>query len=175
MASNVLKYVLGFFLAIVVLIGGGVAMALYFMNRTAIPPTKPIFANDSAQVKAQAPKTPGASPAITPTEVEANPKPNPTPTLAAESPKPLPAGSYNARVTWSQGLSLRAEPKSDAERLGGVGFNQKIIVLSESEDKVWQKIRLDGSDQEGWVKKGNTQPLDEKPNSQPAEETPQQQ
>lgn len=157
--SNVLKYILGIFLAIIVLIGGGFATALYFINRTAIPPTKPIFANDSPEVKAQAPKTPGASPVLTPSSVEGETaKPNATPTLSPdESEKPLPAGAYNARVSWSQGLILRSEPQPNAERLGGVAFNQKIIVLEESKDKVWQKIRLDGSDKEGWVKAGNTQ------------------
>ncbi len=176
MVSKLLKYVLGFVLAIAVLIGGGVATALYFMNRTAIPPTKPVFANDSAEVKAQAPKTPGASPDPTPSSnanVEDSPKPNPTPTKSsqtAESTKPLPDGAYRGRVTWSQGLSLRAEPSSDAQRVGGVGFNQKIFVLEESPDKVWQKIRLEGSDKEGWVKTGNTQKVDEKENSQPTEQ-----
>jgi hypothetical protein len=42
-----------------------------------------------------------------------------------------------------------------------VGFNQKIIILEESEDKGWQKIRLEGSEQEGWVKAGNTEKVDE--------------
>ncbi|MGI2905328.1 SH3 domain-containing protein [Tolypothrix sp. VBCCA 56010] len=172
--SNVLKYILGIFLAIVVLIGGGVATALYFMNRTAIAPAKPIFANDSPEIKAQAPKTPGASPALTPTPVEAQtPKPNPTLTLSpdtAESKKPLPPGAYPARVSWSQGLILRAEAKQDAERVGGVGFNQKIFVLEESADKVWQKIRLEGSDTEGWVKAGNTQKVDAQDNSQPTQQ-----
>ncbi|MBW4608961.1 MAG: SH3 domain-containing protein [Hassallia sp. WJT32-NPBG1] len=173
--SNVLKYLLGFFLAIVVLIGGGVATALYFINRTAIPATKPIFANDSPEIKAQAPKTPGASPALTPSSVEQaeTPKPNPTPTQSpqtAESEKPLPPGAYPARVTWSQGLILRAEAKQDAERVGGIGFNEKIVVLEESEDKVWQKIRLEGSDKEGWVKAGNTQKIDAQDNSQPTQQ-----
>ncbi len=172
MVSNLLKYILGVFLAIVVLIGGGVATALYFMNRTGIAPTKPIFANDSPEIKAQAPKTPGASPAPTPVEAQ-TPQPNATPTLSpdtAESKKPLPAGAYKARVTWSKGLSLRAEPKQDSGRVGGVGLNQKIIVLEETEDKVWQKIRLEGTDTEGWVKAGNTQKVDAQDNSQPTQQ-----
>jgi hypothetical protein len=170
--SNVLKYILGIFLAIVVLIGGGAGTALYLMNRTAVPPTKPIFANDSPQIKAQAPKTPGASPALNPVKAQ-TPKPKPTPTLspdATETIKPLPPGAYPARVSWSQGLILRAEAKQDAERVGGVAFNQKIVVVEESEDKVWQKIRLEGSDKEGWVKAGNTKKVDDQDNSQPTQE-----
>ncbi|MBD2513771.1 SH3 domain-containing protein [Nostoc sp. FACHB-973] len=169
MLSGLVKYILGIFLAIAVLIGGGVAVALYFMNRTGIPPAKPIFSNDSPSVKAQAPKateaggkptpTPG-----TPTESSPNPTSTPTPTESPEatpSPKPLPSGAYRGRVSWAEGLSLRSKPNQDAERIGGVGFNQKIIVLEESEDKAWQKIRLEDSEQEGWVKAGNTEKTDE--------------
>ncbi|WP_323808708.1 hypothetical protein [Nostoc sphaeroides] len=36
-------------------------------------------------------------------------------------------------------------------------------MLEENQDKSWQKIRLEGSEQEGWVKAGNTQKVDEKP------------
>jgi len=170
--SNVLKYILGIFLAIVVLIGGGAGTALYLMNRTAVPPTKPIFPNDSPAIKAQAPKTPGASPALTPVKAQTS-KPKPTPTLSpdtTETIKPLPPGAYPARVSWSQGLILRAEAKQDAERIGGVAFNQKIVVVEESKDKVWQKIRLEGSDKEGWVKAGNTQKVDPQDNSQPTQQ-----
>ncbi|PHK16786.1 peptide-binding protein, partial [Nostoc linckia z13] len=79
---------------------------------------------------------------------------------ATPSPTPLPSGAYRGRVTWAEGLSLRAQPNQDGERIGGVGFNQKIIVLEESEDKAWQKIRLEDSGQEGWVKAGNTEKTD---------------
>ncbi|WP_026082562.1 SH3 domain-containing protein [Mastigocladopsis repens] len=170
MIVNVLKYTLGILLAIAILAGSGFATALYFMNRTSAPPTKPIFANDSPSVKGQKPKVPvaKATKAASKPEAkgEASPKPTPTPTTspkATESPKPLPPGAYQARVTWNQGLIVRAEPNQDAERIGGVGFNSRVIVLQQSEDNTWQKIRLeDGeSQQEGWVKAGNTQKVDQ--------------
>ncbi|MBD2411303.1 peptide-binding protein [Nostoc calcicola FACHB-389] len=169
MLSGLVKYILGIFLAIAVLVGGGVAVALYFMNRTGIPPAKPIFSNDSPSVKAQAPKATeaGGKPTPTPgatTESSPNPTSTPTPTESPEatpSPKPLPPGAYRGRVSWAEGLSLRAQPNLDGERIGGVGFNQKIIILEESEDKAWQKIRLEDSGQEGWVKAGNTEKTDE--------------
>ncbi|MFN6497648.1 MAG: SH3 domain-containing protein [Nostoc sp. DedQUE01] len=168
MLSGLVKYILGFFLAIAVLIGSGVAVALYFMNRTGIPPAKPIFSNDSPSVKAQAPKAtePGGKPTSTPTSTKSPSSPTPTPTSTESpqptpSPTPLPSGAYRGRVSWADGLSLRAQPNQDAERIGGVSFNQKIIVLEESEDKAWQKIRLEDSGQEGWVKAGNTEKTDE--------------
>ncbi|MHC0062807.1 SH3 domain-containing protein [Nostoc sp. UIC 10890] len=155
MLSGLTKFILGFFLAIAVLIGGGAAIALYFMNRTGIPPAKPVYSNDSPSVKAQAPKATQAqlSPSSTSTPTES---PKPTPTA-----KPLPSGAYRGRVTWADGLSLRSQPNQEAERIGGVAFNQKIIVLEESGDKGWQKIRLEDSEQEGWVKAGNTEKVDE--------------
>ncbi|MEH2292642.1 SH3 domain-containing protein [Nostoc sp.] len=166
MLSGFTKFILGFLLAIAVLVGGGVAVALYFMNRTGIPPAKPVFSNDSPSVKAQAPKgtEPGRGKPSLKTGTQAQSSATSTPTespKATPSPKPLPSGAYRGRVSWAQGLSLRSQPNQEAERIGGVGFNQKIIVLEESEDKAWQKIRLEGSEQEGWVKAGNTEKVDQ--------------
>lgn len=161
---NILKYTLGIFLALAILAGGGIAAALYFMNRTSAPPSKPIFANDSPAARGEKPKAAVPQAAKTASKPEAkgkaSPKPTPTP-KASESPKPLPPGAYQARVTWQQGLILRAEPSLDAERVGGIGFNSRVIVVEQSEDNIWQKIRLEDSEQEGWVKAGNTQKVDE--------------
>ncbi|MBR8837253.1 MAG: SH3 domain-containing protein [Stigonema ocellatum SAG 48.90 = DSM 106950] len=176
MFANVLKFILGFLLAIGILAGGSFVAALYVMNRASIPPAKPTFANDNPSVKGEAPKSAVAEGKAT-SKSKANVASNSTPTPSAspktvESPKPLPPGAYPARVTWSQGLVLRSEPQMDAERLGGVGFRQKIIVLEQSQDKIWQKIRLEGTNQEGWVKAGNTKPVDKNDSQspQPAEE-----
>ena len=167
MLSGFTKFILGFFLAIAVLVGSGVAVALYFINRTGVPPAKPVFSNDSPSVKAQAPKgteSGGGKPTLTPqTQAQSSPSPTPTPTespKATPSPKPLPSGAYRGRVNWAEGLSLRSQPNQEAEKIGGVGFNQKIIILEESEDKAWQKIRLEGTEQEGWVKAGNTEKVE---------------
>lgn len=153
MLSNILKVILGVLLAMAILVGGSAALAIYFMNRTSINPPKPVFSNDNAAVKAEAVKTP--TPSAT---TAANPQPKPTPTKSPseEQEKPLPPGAYPATVTWPQGLILRAEPKIDAERLGGIGFNAKVIVLESSNDKTWQKIRIESSGKEAWVKAGNT-------------------
>lgn len=159
MLSNFLKLVLGFILAIAILAGSGVAIALYFMNRTSIPPAKPIYANDNPALKAQNSKA---------TEVEDSPtstsetSPNATPSASpTESPEALPQGAYRGRVTWAEGLSLRSEPNPDAQRIGGVAFKTKIIVLEENENKTWQKIRVEGSKEEGWIKIGNVEREDQ--------------
>lgn len=160
MLSGLLKFILGVFLAIAVLLGSGVAVALYFMNRSATPPPKPLFANDSPAVRNEAPPatevkaTPAASP--TPTS-EPTPESTPTPT---ETPETLPPGAYRGRVTWPQGLIVRDQPNLDGERIAGVAVNEEIIILEESQDKNWQKIRTQG-EQEGWVRRGNTEKVNE--------------
>jgi hypothetical protein len=164
MLSNILKLILGVFLAMSILVGGGAALAIYFMNRTSINPPKPVFSNDKASVKAEAAKTPtpGASTAAN-SQVKSTPKPKPVVTKSPEeeSEKPLPPGAYPATVTWPEGLILRAEPEINAPRIGGVGFNAKVIVLQLSDDKTWQKIRIESSQEEAWVKAGNTKKVEE--------------
>ncbi|MBE9197741.1 MULTISPECIES: SH3 domain-containing protein [unclassified Nodularia (in: cyanobacteria)] len=157
MFFNVLKFILGFVLAIAILTGSGVAVALYFINRTFIPPAKPLFANDSPSLQAQAPEGTEVKTTSTPT-----PKPTPTP---APTPTPtptdtLPPGAYRGLVTWPEGLSVRSQPSMDAERIAGVAINEELIVLEESQDKSWQKIRTQG-EQEGWIKIGNIQRVEE--------------
>lgn len=150
--SGLVKLFLGFIIAIVLLISGSVALALIFINRASSPPPKPIFANDSSAVKKAAniskPKT--SAPV-------ASKKPVST---SKPSPSPLASGNYPARVTWNQGLSLRAEPSLEAERIDSLDYNQKIVVLEQSKDEKWQKVRLEDSELEGWVKAGNTERVD---------------
>ncbi len=172
MIGNIFKFILGISLALAILLGGGFSTALYFMNRTSAPPPKPIFANDLPKVKGKNPKAvvskstakkPNSQP-----EPKAEPTPSPTESpKAEEAPKELPPGAYRARVTWSQGLILRAEPQTEAERIGGIGFNGRAIVLQQNGG--WQKIRVVGSDQEGWVKAGNTQKVSEQEDSEQAQ------
>jgi len=146
-SSGLVKLVLGVILAITLLISGSVALALIFINRSSSPPPKPIFANDSSAVKKAANITKPKTPAPT-----AN-KPSP----ASSTPSPLASGSYPARVTWEQGLTIRAEPNLESERIGSLDYNQKIVVLEQSQDEKWQHVRLADSDLEGWVKAGNTE------------------
>jgi Bacterial SH3 domain len=160
MISGLLKFILGFTLAIAVLLGSGLTIALYFVNRTSISPAKPMFANDNPS-KPNKPKATLVKATPTPkseSKTASTPTPTPTP---SESPKSLPPGAYTGLVTWPQGLSMRAEPKLDSQSVGGVSGNQKVIILEESPDKNWQKIRVEGSNQEGWVKAGNTKKAEE--------------
>ena len=152
--SGFLKLILGFSLAIAVLLGSGVTIALYFINRTAVQPEKPIFANDRPKGITQKPK---ATPVKNTSTSKSKPTPKPTPKKTA---KPLPPGAYEARVTWPQGLSIRDQPSLNGKSVGGVAVNRKLIILGTSNDKRWQKIRVADTNQEGWVKAGNTRRLE---------------
>ncbi len=174
MVSELFKFILGFILAIAILIAGGFATALYMMNRVSAPPPKPIYANDKPEVKAQAPKseTPKSAPYPPPEAIlEDSPSPSPSPTQTPKAEEelkeePLPPGAYHARVTWQQGLIMRKEPTPDAERIGGAAFNQRVIVLEESSDKAWLKIRSQNGEQEGWVKAGNIKQVNDEQTEQ---------
>jgi uncharacterized protein YgiM (DUF1202 family) len=113
-----------------------------------------MYPNDNPSFQAKKPKAIAKSPPkklATP-----NPTSSPTPT-PTESPKPLPPDAYEGTVTWADGLSMRSEPDTNSSTTGGVGGNKKVIILEESADKKWQKIRIPDTDKEGWVKAGNIQ------------------
>jgi hypothetical protein len=162
MFANLLRFILGFTLAIAILICGGGTIALYFMNRTSIPPTKPIFAHDHPVPKPKLHPKPKREIASTKRKPSPSPSPKPSPT---QSPDALPPGASRGVVIWPEGLSLRAEPNQDAEKIGGVGSNQKVIILQESDDKAWKKIRAEGSEESGWVKSGNIKQTQDQPDN----------
>lgn len=150
--SGLAKLLIGLSLASSLLIGGGVAIALYFRYKVTAHPPKPVFANETmVQAKRPHDSTTAKRPTVSADKSSTTPTPSKAP-----SPKPLKPGTYHARITWSEGLLLRSEPNLDAERIGGVSYNQQVVVLSESTDKIWQRIRLEDSQQEGWIKAGNT-------------------
>jgi len=153
--AGVAKFVLGVSLAIAILAGSSVAVALYFMYAVTNHPPKPTFANEKVNRKLKAAPTP---------KEQAQPEKSITDTdkvaPAAETKSTdLEPGTYRARVTWEQGLSLRAAPGASAERIGGLDYNQQLVVLEESPDKNWQRVRLADSDREGWIKAGNIEKI----------------
>ncbi len=63
--------------------------------------------------------------------------------------------NYDAKVTASQGLSLRKEPNSESEKLGGVNFEAKVAIVKTSDDGLWVLIQPELDSTQGWVKAGN--------------------
>jgi hypothetical protein len=146
---SVFKFLVGFLLAIVLMAGASVAAALYFAAKLTTVPERPVFPNDKTPVEiaGAAPKsTAQASPVSTSSD--------------APSPKPLEPGAYRALVTQPIGLILRDTGSRDSNRIGGVGYKEKVVVLEESPDKEWQRIRVEDGNREGWVKGGNTEKVE---------------
>lgn len=142
----------GFVLAIALMAGAGYFIAQQLITQFTAPPPKPIFPND----KPTKPKPVAAKPQPATPKPEVSPSASPVAASApAASPKPSPvAEGYRARVTLAEGLNLRESPSRDSARVGGVAFNERITVLEESPDKEWQRVRLESSGKEGWIRAG---------------------
>jgi len=151
--SSVAQFIIGFLLGISLLVGAGVAAGYYFFTKLSTTPEKPIFPEEKPKPSptAKTASSPKASPSPSDT------KPQPTPSTSPK--KELEPGAYKATVTWPEGLSLRDEPSGNANRIGGIGYNQEIIIIKDSDDKQWQKVRLPDTDQEGWVRAGNVEKI----------------
>ncbi|MGK7918814.1 MAG: SH3 domain-containing protein [Trichodesmium sp.] len=133
------KFLVGFILAILLLAGASAAAVLYFAAKLTRMPEKPIYTNEKPVVQ----------------------KVSTSETTNKKSPDGLEPGTYKAIVSEPIGLIIRDTPSRDANRIGGVSYQEEVIVLEESSDKRWQKIRVnDGSDRMGWVSGGNTERLD---------------
>ncbi|HBR00593.1 MULTISPECIES: SH3 domain-containing protein [unclassified Roseofilum] len=139
LVSGFFQVFLGIALAIALMLVGGLAAARYFMARMTIDPPKPEFP------EAQEAKPASAS-LSTPAEVQKPKEPE------------LPEGAYKARVTWPDGLILRNSPSYESGSIGGIGYNETLYVIGESEDKIWQKVRVASRD--AWVKGGNVEKVE---------------
>lgn len=125
------------------------AAALYFAAKLTTIPERPVFPNDKKVVQIANAKPTSTAKASPVSESSDTP-----------SPKPLEPGAYRALVTQPIGLILRDSANRDANRIGGVGYNEKVVVLEDSADKEWQRIRVEDGNREGWVKGGNTEKVE---------------
>jgi hypothetical protein len=140
---GLLSLISGIAIAIAFVAAGGVIAVRYIVTQIATAPPRPAFTND--------PK-PGA---IAPAPAVIAPVP------AAPAPSPLPPGAYRARVTQPIGLVLRSAPNRSGARLGSVDYNDRVIVLGNSPDRRWQRVRLGETGPEGWVRSGNTRRVED--------------
>jgi hypothetical protein len=151
---NLLQFIIGFILGVTLLALGAAGASYLVVAKMTSNPPKPVFAEEEEK-KTQAVPVKLSQPP-TPKQPKEEKKPTPQPsTEEKEEKEKLPAGAYKARVTWSDGLSLRAEPSKSASRVGGVEYNRELIVLESSRDGQWQKIKISTTGQEAWVKAGN--------------------
>ena len=168
--SATVQFILGFVLGISLIAGiSGAALFAYYKKMSVLP-KRPVYPEPTANLESEA-DTAETFADIEPIESIATEDElekssvvtNQTEEAEAEAEEPeevepeLPANAYRAVVTWPQGLSLRAEPSVNAGRIGGIDANASIIILENSADGEWQRVRLPWSNQEGWVKAGNTE------------------
>lgn len=155
--SGVIQLILGMILGIAILGMSGVAAGSYFFNRLSVDPDRPTFPEEKT----------GSSPsaASSTSSESAPPSPQSSPASAPASPdndvEPLEPGAYRVRVTWPDGLSLRAEPNLEAEQIGSILYDQEMIVLRSAENGLWDRVRIPVSNREGWVKAGNAERIEE--------------
>ncbi|ASC69269.1 hypothetical protein XM38_001960 [Halomicronema hongdechloris C2206] len=145
------KVMLGIVVALLLMSLAGVVTVRYFMARLAVQPPKPIFENDTPIRSNPESVTTAALPADS------------TPAIATASPTPDPSASpegYEAIIVQPIGMVLREGPGTTFQRAGGIDYNETVIVLEESADQEWMRVRLPDTGQEGWIKSGNTRRLD---------------
>lgn len=140
--SSITKFLLGSTLGLILLVTTVLGAGYLVVRQFSSSPPKPIFANDPESVKNPSQTTGSASQA----ESSANPE-------GAAAPEDE---SYQARVIYPQGLILRDIAAEDANRIGGIGYNEVITILEKSEDGRFQRVRLE-SGEEGWVSAGNVE------------------
>ncbi len=149
---GVLQLLIGITLGLALMVGGSLAAGYYLFTKLSVTPERPTFAEEKPKQP-----IPSASPATnTSTNKKASPTPilNPAPSPAPPSPE-VEAGLYKGVINWSDGLILRDAAGNSANRIGGVGYNQQVVVLEESSDQNWQKIRIVATGKVGWIKAGN--------------------
>jgi hypothetical protein len=148
--SGFSKLILGVLLAIGILFGAGVSLTRYLLTRLATPPPRPVFAND--------PSPAATSPVVVPEASPVEPVAEEVPPEEVAPASPSPAEGYSARVTQPIGLIVREQPSRESVQVGGVEFNRELVVLEDSPDGEWQRVRLSNG-AEGWVRSGNTERL----------------
>ncbi|NJP10551.1 MAG: SH3 domain-containing protein [Leptolyngbyaceae cyanobacterium RU_5_1] len=149
--SGLLKVVSGFLVAIALLVGGGYLATQYLIAQFIAPPPKPIFPNDKPSQSTKPTAT---------TQATSAPSPKPSPSASA-TPSPKPSTSYKARITLGEGLNVREQPTVEANRVGGVEYDEEVTLLEESQDKEWQRVRVESSGLEGWIRSGHTEKISE--------------
>ncbi len=153
---NLSKLILGMGLALVLLTLAGVVTARYLMGRLAVLPAKPLYGDEQpTPPPTTATSTTAAPPLMPPEPAPPTPTVTPPPAVPGAEVPTAAAGSYEAVITQPIGLVLREGPGTDRPQLGGLDYNQAVVVLEEPTDQPWVKVRVAATGQEGWVKAGN--------------------
>jgi hypothetical protein len=129
-------------------IAAGVGYYLFITQISTHPP-KPVFAEERE----------GSKTALIPQNSQLVGTDVTVPKLAPEA--------YDAKVIWKDGLSLRKEPDSSAEKVGSLAFEAKVAVIKTSDDKVWTLVQPETENIQGWVKASNIEKIDNREQAAP--------
>ncbi len=152
--SGLAKFVVGFLAGVVLLLLGSVAAGFFLFSTLSATPPKPVFPEEEQPKKLASINTKSSTVAATNSKLVST-------TVASASPSASPEpGAYKARVKWQSGLSMRSEASYESSKVGGVAYNQEVVVIQDSDDKQWQKVRVVETNEEGWVKAGNLERAD---------------
>ncbi|WP_310483433.1 SH3 domain-containing protein [Chamaesiphon sp. VAR_48_metabat_403] len=146
-ALKSLQLLIGITIGLIGLVGvlGG-AGYYFFITQMSTRPPKPVFAEERDGGKSLAAKPKPKLPVATKSPAAAK---------DPQNPDQLPPEAYDAKVVWKDGLSLKKEPVSGAEKVGSVAFNAPVAIVKTSDDKQWVLIRSQADNAQGWVKAGN--------------------
>jgi Bacterial SH3 domain len=64
-------------------------------------------------------------------------------------------GNYPALVVYQGDLILRDSPATSGKVVDKLQFDETVVVTGTSDDKQWERIRVESKGIEGWVGKGN--------------------
>ena len=150
-ALKSLQLILGMLTGLVGIVGivGG-AGYYFFVTQMSTRPPKPVFAEERDGGKSLAAAKPKPKAAAKPA-----PKPAAKDPQNPDAPEKLPPEAFDAKVVWKDGLSLKKDPDSGAEKVGSVVFNGKVAIVKTSDDKQWVQIQSQMDNARGWVKAGN--------------------
>ncbi len=171
--SAVIQFILGFIIGILILSGVGAATAYFLLSQLANTPPQPDYEQGKQQPEDSVATTSPESEqeesdnnlveseqSDSPAEEEASEEKQSTPQETESEEEPsiqerFGEQAYPARVTWSTGLTVRSGPSVNSSRVGGVDYNDKLIILGKSSDGEWQKVYVPETEQQGWVSSGN--------------------
>ncbi len=140
----------GLLLAATLLAVGSYFAFNYLMTQLTKLPPKPTFPNDNPDFVKKNSKPKSSKSAVKPDIKQ------PKDLDKEVVKKPLPPGSFEGRVTYSEGLVLRDSSSRGSATIGSVAFNEKVTILETTADNEWQKIRTK-NDKDGWIRGGNIQ------------------
>ncbi len=145
----------GLLLAATLLAVGGYFAFNYLITQLTKLPPKPTFPNDNPDFIKKNNKPQSPTSGLKPNNKELKEKELKEANKEVTK-KPLPAGSFEGRVTYAEGLILRDGSSRGAATIGSVAFNEKVTVLETTADSEWQKIRTKNQ-KDGWIRGGNVQ------------------